>query len=50
MKNYCISYISNSGCYVLNRIVESVENLIEALAEIRGDEGVYSFIDAKEIS
>ena len=39
MKQYCISYISNSGLIVLNSIVEA-DNMQEAIADVKGDEGV----------
>ena len=39
MKQYCISYISNSGIIILNNIVEA-ESLNDAISEIKGDEGI----------
>ena len=39
MKQYCISYISNSGLTVLNSIVDA-DNMQEAIADVKGTEGV----------
>lgn len=39
MKQYCISYVSNSGLTILNSVVEA-SNVQEAITDVKGDEGV----------
>lgn len=45
MKTYIISYISNSGCTILNNRVEA-DSLQLAIEDIKGDTGVSIILSA----
>lgn len=49
MKNYVISYISNSGMTVLNSI-EAGKSKLDVIENIKGSEGIWIILSCIEIN